>query len=95
MINGDIAYAYLKQAPFIYEEAEAFLQKNVWNMVVRRSQEVVELSLKAVLRHSGVEVPRLHDVSFLLQMHSEKLHSSIIANIAAIISISRRLRQER
>ena len=36
-----------------------------WNLVVRRAQEVVELALKAALRFSGIDFPKVHDVGKL------------------------------
>jgi HEPN domain-containing protein len=95
MINSNIAYAYVKQASVIYNEAEALFHKGIWNMVVRRSQEVVELSLKALLRECGIEIPHLHDVSSLLKLHNNKLPPYILENLDKISSISRRLRQQR
>ena len=37
-----------------------------WADGVRESQEVVELALKGLLRVSGIEPPRIHDVSEVL-----------------------------
>ena len=34
-----------------------------YNLVVRRSQEVVELALKGALRILGIDYPKIHDVS--------------------------------
>ncbi len=46
----------------IMEEARRAFDNEAWNLVVRRSQEVVELSLKGLLKLMGVESPKSHDV---------------------------------
>jgi HEPN domain-containing protein len=40
--------------------------RGVWNGVVRRAQETLEMSLKAVLLELGTDYPRQHDVAPLL-----------------------------
>jgi HEPN domain-containing protein len=72
MTNLEIARSYLKQSKEIYKEAESFRQRGVWHLVVRRSQEAVEMALKGALRYVGIEIPRLHDVGILLRRHKEK-----------------------
>jgi HEPN domain-containing protein len=44
-------------------DAETALAAGDFNLVVRRSQEVVELALKGALRILGVDYPRVHDVA--------------------------------
>lgn len=66
-----------------------------WNLVVRRSQEAVEIALKAVLRTTGIEVPRVHDVGVFLREHAERLPDPFAKQLDRVVSISRRLRQER
>ena len=46
----------------IMEEARRAFNSEAWNLVVRRSQEVVELSLKGLLKLMGVEAPKTRDV---------------------------------
>lgn len=41
--------------------------RGAWDLVVRRSQEVVELALKAALRGIGSEALETHDVGQLLR----------------------------
>jgi HEPN domain-containing protein len=43
-------------------EMRAAFAAGVWNGVVRRGQEALEMSLKAVLLHLGADYPRVHDV---------------------------------
>ncbi|RMF38472.1 MAG: HEPN domain-containing protein, partial [Chloroflexi bacterium] len=69
MTNHEMAESYLAQAKEILLEVERAYRRGVWNLAVRRAQEVVELSLKAALRLVGVEVPHIHDVGVLLKDH--------------------------
>lgn len=95
MTNHEMAESYLTQAGEILLEAEGMYQRGVWNLVVRRSQEVVELALKAALRAVGIEVPRIHDVGLVLKDHQEKFPATFRSEINYLASISRRLRRER
>ncbi len=62
---------------------------------MREAQEIVELLLKAVLRHIGAEVPKVHDVGKILRKFKEFLPPKIKENIEQIAAISKRLRKER
>jgi len=63
--------------------------------VVRESQEVVELALKALLRASRIEVPRVHDVSPLLVEHAARLPDAARQHLDELVSASRSLRRDR
>lgn len=63
--------------------------------MVRRAQESVELLLKGFLRQAGIEVPRIHDVGNVLKQERKRLPPELAKALPKIISISRRLRQER
>lgn len=95
MTNEEMAASYLTQAEEIVSEAEHLHQRNLWNLVVRRSQEAVELALKGALRVAGLEVPHLHDVGIFLKDHFEKFPETFRDEIDRLASISRRLRRER
>lgn len=95
MTNSDMARGYLSQAVEILAEAERLYHAQVWNLVVRRSQEVIELALKAALRFVGLEIPRLHDVGVLLIEHRNKFPLPFGKEIDRLASISRRARRER
>jgi len=55
----------------LIQEAEGILKRDAqgalndkdFNMVVRRAQEVVELTLKGALKILGVDYPKVHDVA--------------------------------
>lgn len=95
MTNLELANAYFDQAKAIYQEILMHLEAAQWNLVVRRSQECVELLLKGLLRKSGLDVPRLHDVGNLIRQNKERFSPTIVANMDRIVSVSRQLRQER
>ena len=44
-------------------DARAALNEKDFNMVVRRTQEAVELTLKGALKILGVDYPKVHDVA--------------------------------
>lgn len=63
----DIAKSYLRQAEARLDDARDALKEENPPYAVRLSQECVELSLKAVLRAVGIDYPKVHDVSDILQ----------------------------
>ncbi|MDR7521377.1 MAG: HEPN domain-containing protein [Armatimonadota bacterium] len=95
MTNRQMAESYLAQAGEIIIEAHGAFERGVWNLVVRRCQEVVELALKAALRLAGIEVPHIHDVGILLKDHEAKFPEPFRRDIGRMASISRQLRRER
>lgn len=95
MTSGEMASSHLRPACRILAEAERHHQDAAFNLVVRRCQESVELALRAVLRSAGLEVPHVHDVAFLLAEHQDRLPPGLVAHVERLVSISRRLRQER
>jgi hypothetical protein len=66
-----------------------------WADVVREAQEVVEISLKGLLRAYRIEVPRIHDVSPVLKENRERLPMSIREQLPELMHISRSLRRDR
>lgn len=95
MTNKDFALAYFEQAKAIYREVGIHYNAKEWNLVVRRAQECVELILKGFLRQAGIEIPKVHDVGGLLQKEADRIPKGIAQELPKIISISRRLKQER
>src|SRR5690606_37774125 len=63
--------------------------------VVRESQEIVELPLKALLRASGIDPPRIHDVSEVLLAERDRLPEALAGEIDALAEASRQLRRDR
>jgi HEPN domain-containing protein len=64
---------YIKRAGRCLREATSAFTEGDYPITVRRSQECVELSLKAVLRGLGIEYPREHEVSGALGLAGERL----------------------
>lgn len=61
MTNGERADRILADALPVAEEMRAAIARKRWNLALRRSQEVIELVIKALLNEMGVESPRVHD----------------------------------
>jgi HEPN domain-containing protein len=95
MTNYEMARMDLDRAEAIVEEAKHWMSHRRWNLVVRRSQETVELALKAALRWAGLEVPHLHDVGGLLKRYRHRFPSWFGEEVSKLASISKRLRGER
>jgi len=91
----ELASAYLDKAGARMEGLYFFRDRGAYSDVVRDAQSVVELSLKAVLRAVGVEVPKMHDVGRPLESNKDLLPPEIVANLSEIRRISKRLRKER
>jgi len=52
----------LKDAQRHYRQLVDAYDERWWNIVVRRAQEVVELSLKGILKMECIEYPKIHDI---------------------------------
>ncbi|MEM1538282.1 MAG: HEPN domain-containing protein [Candidatus Nezhaarchaeales archaeon] len=77
MINVEMARDYLLRAKRCLNEARLALADNDAPAVIRRSQEALELAVKALLRALAIEYPRAHDVSDALLRHKDKLPTNI------------------
>lgn len=95
MTTDEMARRYLQRARTILREAERLHAERVWNLVVRRCQEAVEIALKGALRATGAEIPKVHDVSGALRRNVGRLPAEVAAQIDTLVSASRRLREER
>jgi len=62
MNNLELNQKLLTEAELIMGEVRRALEMRAWNLVVRRAQEVVELSLKGLLKLMGIEYPKVHDI---------------------------------
>ena len=95
MKNETLVKDYLDRAAVRLKAIEVLKQEKSWADVVRESQEAIELSLKALLRHCGIEVPRIHDVSPLLEENIQQLPDLIRPQVKKLSKISRDLRRDR
>jgi len=65
-----------------------------WADVVREAQEIVEITLKALLRACRVEVPRIHDVSPVLEQNRDRLPPVVLEKLGELTRISKALRRD-
>ena len=95
MRNRELAADYIRRAELRVRAIQVLFDGGGWADVVRESQEVVELGLKGLLRASGVEAPRLHDVSVVLLAERERLPEPVRPQADRLAAISRTLRRDR
>ena len=94
MRNLGLIDDHLRRGRSRLRAVETLLVEESWEDVVRESQEVVEITLKALLRYAGIEVPRIHDVSPVLEANRERL-GSVESSLDDLIGVSRDLRRDR
>jgi len=95
LTNQTLAQAYLKKAVDRLDILDLLHRKGAYSDVVREAQEIVELSLKGMLRAVGVEPPKYHDVGRLLLEHKDRFDKEIAENLGKAARISKWLRKER
>lgn len=93
--NQKLAEDYIIRAEKRIEALKALIKVTSWADVVRESQECVELALKSLLRSANIEVPRVHDVSDVLEEQKALLPKGVLKNLSRLIEISRRMRRDR
>lgn len=95
MTNTDLAQSYLIKAEKRLKALDLLFQEKDFSDVVREAQEIVELTLKALLRYIGIEPPKWHDVSSILKENKDLLPPKVLKELTKIMRISKRLRKER
>ena len=95
MRNRDLAADHLRRAGARLRALDVLYDSRSWADVVRESQEVVELTLKGLLRASGVEPPRIHDVADVLEAERDRLPKDLVPHLDRLTAISRALRRDR
>lgn len=90
-----MALDYVKRARSCFRESRAAFDEKDYPMTVRRVQECVKLSLKAVLRGIAIEYPREHDVSKALDMVKGKVPDWFSYKIPEFAEVSRDLSKKR
>jgi hypothetical protein len=95
MRNDALVKDYLDRAAARLHALDVLYREQSYADVVREAQEVVELTLKALLRASQIEVPRIHDVSPILRDNLERLPAAIREHVEELSRISRSLRRDR
>ena len=95
MRNKDLAYDYIKRAKIRLVAIDTLFTEKGFADVVRESQEVVELVLKALLRMHDIAIPRIHDVSTLLEEQRNIFTKITSEEIDYVSHVSRSLRRDR
>lgn len=95
MQNRDLAADHVRRATVRLRALDALFDGQSWADVVRESQEIVELALKGLLRASGVEPPRIHDVADVLRSERHRLSPDVAPHVERMAEISRSLRRDR
>ena len=95
MQNRTLVQDYVRRAGKRLLAVEVLYREASWPDVVRESQEIVELSLKALLRAYDVEVPRIHDVSGALDAERARFPAGVQASLEFLIKASKTLRRDR
>ena len=95
MRSPDLAADYVRRAKARLAAVDALFAAASWADVVRESQEVVELALKGLLRAVGIEPPRIHDVSEVLEAERPRFPRAIQRHLDALAAGSRTLRRDR
>lgn len=95
MHNTELARDYIQRASARLRAVEVLFEAESWADVVRESQEIVELALKALLRSVGIDPPRVHDVSEVLEAEAHRLPGSLRKELKTLTRISRDLRRDR
>jgi HEPN domain-containing protein len=91
----ELARDHLRRARARLRAVDVLFEAESWADVVRESQEIVELTLKGLLRWVGVEPPRVHDVSPILEAERDRLPPALRGHLPALTAASRRLRRDR
>ncbi len=95
MRNPELARDYVRRARIRLDVLDLLFDAESWPDVVRESQEVVELTLKGLLRACDVDPPRVHDVSEVLLEERERLPEAVQEKLNALVEASRQLRRDR
>ena len=95
MKNQDLAKDYIIRAKGRLKALDTLFSEKLWADVVRESQEVVELALKALIRSAQIEAPRVHDVSSILEANSTIFSSAVQKVLPDLVDISQELRRDR
>lgn len=94
-MNIKLARSYLIKSKKRLKILSVLLEEEDYSDVIREAQEIVELTLKGILRYKGIDVPKKHDVSDLLIEYKDFFDEEVSKNFEKIREISKYLRKER
>lgn len=95
MTNITLARSYLIKALKRLKVLAVLLDEEAYSDVVREAQEIVELSLKGMLRNVGIEPPKWHDVGKIVQQYRDRFRNDTNPHVDRLATISAWLRKER
>jgi len=95
MQNPDLARDYLRRSQARLRALDTLFEQESWADVVREAQEIVELTLKGLLRSVGIEPPRIHDVADVLLAEHARLPEALAGDVQRLVEASRGLRRDR
>jgi len=93
--SHELARSYLEKARKRRRVLDVLLEEEAYSDVVREGQELVELALKAMLRHVGIDPPKWHDVGPILIEQQALFPQALRAEFPRLAEISKWLRKER
>lgn len=93
MRNRTLAADYLQRAGARLGALDALYGAESWPDVVSEAQKIVELSLKGLLRASGVDPPRAHDVAGVLEAERDRLPGALLPDLPQLAAASHTLRR--
>lgn len=95
MHNLDLCHDYIFRAEKRLLALAVLHREASYADVVREAQEIMELSLKALLRFSNIDPPRVHDVSQILLEQKDRLPAVIKSHVAKLAKLSKSFRRDR
>jgi HEPN domain-containing protein len=96
MKNFESGNRLIEDAEIYYKEMKMAFEEKRWNIVIRRAQEVVELSLKGILKIGCVDYPKVHNVAPLFVKFVKEKNLEVDEKILEKIqNISEKLAKER
>ena len=95
MYNESLAFDDIRRAESRVKAVEVLVEEESWADVVRESQEIVGIALKALLRFSRIDAPGIHDVSPILDQNRDVFDESVRTRIDELTAISQDLRRDR
>ena len=96
MRNGERADRLLTEARQIASEMARALAGEAWNLATRRAQEVLELTIKALLNEMGVDYPKTHDPAPVFVAAVRSRHVDVDAGVLdSLAALSLELAQMR
>lgn len=95
MHSPDLARDYIRRAAIRLRALDVLFDGESWADVVRESQEIVELTTRALVCSAGIDPPRVHDLSGVLLSERERFPRELGSGLDDLAEISKRLRRDR